>query len=218
MIKHLASKLTLFPVTAQRLTCESGSCSGATVECTTAKWLSPTIWKGRTRLSWSCWCSVGLRFNRSIETQQPDCDWLLSLFGFSPAKVRPVCQWRSFLLWIPLCLYSSVHGDGQVIFASAWFSQLPTLQGWLELVQTVCLAQFQAPDSIWCCLIIKQGSSCYNWTCQCQRSDSPVSASDARFHLAHAGRKTVEVTVDKERDVVSWVPWQLAFPGKTRAC
>lgn len=77
------------------------------------------------------------------------------------------------LLWIPRCLYGGVHGDGPVIFASAWFSQLPTLQGWLGLVQTVlylwslfssvsgsnnCIYSC-VTDSLWCCLIITQGSS-----------------------------------------------------------
>lgn len=69
----VAAHITLFPVAVQRLTCVLGSCSGATVECTSVKSSLLMILKGRMRPNWSCWCLVCLHFNQSnyLRSQQP---------------------------------------------------------------------------------------------------------------------------------------------------
>lgn len=144
----LASKVTLFPVAAQRLTCGSGSCSGATAECTSAKWLSPTIWKGRTRLSWSCWCSVGLRFNPSRSS--------LIVIGCCLCLVS--ARLKFFLSVSERLFFFFFCSEFHCVFTTTAKSFLPLrdlascpphkVDLDLSRLPSVCSAQFQAPTTV----------------------------------------------------------------------
>lgn len=68
-LSPLTAHITLSPVSVQKQTCVSGSCSGATVEFTSVKSSLLMIWRGRMRPSWSYWCSVWQHFLFFIKVQ-----------------------------------------------------------------------------------------------------------------------------------------------------
>lgn len=89
--------LTLFLAAVQRLTYVSGSCSGATAECTSVKSSLLMIWKGRTRPSWSYWCLVCLCFNQSSNAKT-----------WKPNHDQPTC----LLVWFHLSKSTLYFGKG----------------------------------------------------------------------------------------------------------
>lgn len=114
--------VTWFLDSTQGPTCGSGSCSGATVECISAKSSLPTILRGRMRPSWSYWCSVGTHFTSVTLKWQ-----LLSVVNVCVAFCSNVATKQFLWRWT----------SGFFLFSWSWSSTTDSV--------VVCVVGFEGP-------------------------------------------------------------------------